>query len=310
MNPAPSSGIRRNRSCTSAASISLQAVAVHAVPLQLTPGLRGETVLQRASHACLDHLLRNEQAGRAGDAEGIHQMRVAMRRLRAVLSTFAPLLPPEPRRWASEELRWLADVLSEARDLDVFASSLLTPARAGLPASSEFERLAEAIERRRRSAHADANVAISSPRYAASVQALKNWVDGCAWSANGNVEDLRQPIGEIAPKLLEPCRRRAKKRCKGFSDQTDEERHQLRIALKKLRYAAEVLGSLYDPAKTSQFNQRVKRLQDDLGYINDVRVGRDIVANLADGEIRPASATPGAECWRGTSVALPTTNRS
>ena len=86
--------------------------------------------------------------------------------------------------------------------------------------------------------------------------------------------------------MLEPCRRRAKKRSKGFSDQTDEERHQLRIALKKLRYAAEVLGSLYDPAETKEFNQRVKRLQDDLGYINDVRVGRDIVANLAGGEAR------------------------
>ena len=157
MRAAPSSGIKRNRGCTRAASISLRAVAVHPVPLKLTPGLRGETVLQGAGHACLDHLLRNERAGRAGDAEGIHQMRVAMRRLRAVLATFAPLLPPQPRRWASDELRWLADVLGEARDLDVFASSLLAPARAGLPASSEFERLAKAIERRRRSAQADAS---------------------------------------------------------------------------------------------------------------------------------------------------------
>jgi CHAD domain-containing protein len=163
----------------------------------------------------------------------------------------------------------------------VFTSSLLTPARASLPASSEFERLARAIERRRRSAHAVAREAIGSTRYAASVQALKNWVDGCEWRTNGEVEDLRRPIGELAPILLEPCRRRAKKRSRAFSDQTEEERHELRIALKKLRYAAELLGSLYDPAETGQFNQRIKRLQDDLGDINDLRVGRDIVASLA-----------------------------
>jgi CHAD domain-containing protein len=208
-------------------------------------------------------------------------MRVAVRRLRAVLSTFARLLPPKPRRWASDELRWLAEALSEARDLDVFTSSLLTPARASLPVSSEFERLARAIERRRRSAHAVAREAIGSIRYAASVQALKNWVDRREWRTSGEVEDLRRPIGELAPILLEPCRRRAKKRSKGFSDQTGEERHQLRIALKKLRYASELLGSLYEPAEARQFIERVKRLQDDLGEINDVRVGRDIVASLA-----------------------------
>jgi len=76
-----------------------------------------------------------------------------------------------------------------------------------------------------------------------------------------------------------------KKRSKGFSDQTEEERHQIRIALKELRYAAELLGSLYEPAETREFNQRVKRLQDDLGDINDVRVGRDIVASLAGSDV-------------------------
>ena len=53
------------------------------------------------------------------------------------------------RRSASNELRWIAEALSEARNLDVFASSVLAPARAALPAASEFERLAMAIDRRR-----------------------------------------------------------------------------------------------------------------------------------------------------------------
>jgi CHAD domain-containing protein len=63
----------------------------------------------------------------------------------------------------------------------------------------------------------------------------------------------------------------------------------LRIALKKLRYSAELLSGLYEPAETRQFVQRLKRLQDDLGDINDVRVARDIVGTLA----RPGSRKTG-----------------
>ncbi len=74
------------------------AKAVHAVALDVHVGLSAETVLRRVGRACLDHLLRNEDAALAGDADGIHQMRVAVRRLRAVLSAFAPLLPKEQRR--------------------------------------------------------------------------------------------------------------------------------------------------------------------------------------------------------------------
>jgi CHAD domain-containing protein len=254
---------------------------VHAAPLDLHPELSAEAALQRIGRACLDHMLRNEDAALAGDPEGIHQMRVAVRRLRAILSTFAPLLPRDQRRWASDELRWLADSLGETRNLDVFAADLLRPAREALPPASEFERLAAAVERRRCAAHKDAVKAISSTRYTEAVLALLRWFDGCEWRAEGDAARLGQPVGQIAPLLLERCRRQALKRARHFADQSPAKRHRLRIALKKLRYAVELLGSLYDPADTKQFTQRLKRLQEDLGAINDVRVGRAIVASLA-----------------------------
>jgi CHAD domain-containing protein len=63
----------------------------------------------------------------------------------------------------------------------------------------------------------------------------------------------------------------------------------LRIALKKLRYATDVLAELYPPAAVERFAKRLKRLQDDLGDANDVRVGRDIVADLAKSSRRGAA---------------------
>lgn len=261
------------------------AKAVHAPPLGLSAGLTAEAVLRRAGRAGLEHLLANEDAVLAGNAEGIHQMRVAIRRLRAVLSTFAPLLPPEQRRWASRELRWFADILGEPRNLDVFADELLRPARAALPDASEFERLALAAERRRRAAQASVVKAISSRHYTETLLALMRWFDGYEWCLAESTA-LQEPVEVIAPVLLDRCRRRTEKRAGNFAGQSAKKRHRLRIALKKLRYTAELFASLYDAAATKQFIHRLKRLQDDLGAANDVRVARDIIAGLAPADKR------------------------
>jgi CHAD domain-containing protein len=170
-------------------------------------------------------------------------------------------------------------VLGETRNLDVFASELL-PARAALPVASEFDRLSRAAEQRRRVAHAGVIKAISSIHYTQALLGLLRWLDSEDW----NLPDatmLCEPIEVLAPMLLDRCRTQAIKRSKDFARQSAKKRHRLRIALKKLRYAAELLGGLYDAIETRQFIQRLKRLQDDLGRANDVRVARDIVASLA-----------------------------
>jgi triphosphatase len=258
------------------------AKAAHAEALDLHADLSAETVLRRIGRACLDHLLRNEDAALAGDAEGIHQMRVAVRRLRAILSAFAPLLPRDQRRWASGELRWFADTLGEARNLDVFATGLLPPARAALPIASEFERLSLTAEKHRRAARVEVAKAIQSTRYTGALLGLLRWLDGREWH-NGASEALQQAIGAVAPLLLDRCRDKVKRRSKDFAEQSAKKRHRLRIALKQMRYAAELLSGLYDAVETRHFIQRLKRLQDDLGDANDVRVARDLVAALAPG---------------------------
>jgi CHAD domain-containing protein len=233
-----------------AAGTSPAGKPAHAKVLELAPGMSSEAVLQRAGRACLDHLLRNEESALSGDTEGIHQMRVAERRLRAILAAFAPALPKKARRWASRELRWLADVLGEARNIDVFSASLLQPARAALPGTGGFKRLAMATRNRRKAAHAAVVEAINSARFKESVLAMLQWFDEREWHTRGDLDDLQRPIGELAPILLDRCRHQAKKHAKHFARQSAKQRHQLRIALKKLRYAAELLGSLYDPAET------------------------------------------------------------
>ncbi len=256
------------------------AKGVHAEPVALHPRMTGEAVLRRVGRACLKHLLANERAVLAGDAEGIHQMRVAVRRLRAVLSAFASLLPVEQRRWASNELRWFADILGESRNLDVFAGPLLRPAREALPSASEFERLALAAERHRCTLQATVVRAVLSTHYTEALLALMRWFDGYEWCLAESAA-LQELIEVLAPALLDHCLQQSEKRARNFAEQSAKKRHRLRIALKKLRYAAELFASLYDAGTAKQFIQRLKRLQDDLGDANDVRVARDVVESLA-----------------------------
>ena len=122
--------------------------------------------------------------------------------------------------------------------------------------------------------------AISSTRYTQTLLAMLRWIDGDDWLGEDG-QALRQPIEAVAAILLDRCVTRAHKRARDFPAQSAKKRHKLRIALKKLRYAAELFAGLYDAAAARQFIQRLKRLQDDLGDANDVRVARDIVEDLS-----------------------------
>src|ERR1700730_13595342 len=130
--------------------------------------------------------------------EGIHQMRVAVRRLRAILSTFGKLLPESERRRASEELRWLADALGPARNLDVFETSLLAPAQRARKADGAFEPLMAQAERQRRAAYRKAARAIRSTRYTGLMLRLLRWFASCGWRKGDGPRGRRQPSDAIA----------------------------------------------------------------------------------------------------------------
>ena len=102
--------------------------AVHASAVDLDPEMSAGAALRRIARSCAEQIVGNEAAVLAGMPEGVHQMRVGVRRLRAILSAFAPLLPKDEYRRLSDELRWLGNVLGVARNLDVFADGLVAPA--------------------------------------------------------------------------------------------------------------------------------------------------------------------------------------
>ncbi|MBV9151356.1 MAG: CHAD domain-containing protein [Alphaproteobacteria bacterium] len=253
--------------------------AAYGEPPALDPAQSGDAALRQIGLAGLDNIVRNEAAVLAGLDQGIHQMRVSVRRLRAALSAFRELLPEHQRRWASAELRWLADALGPARNLDVFEATLLKPVSDN-PDTLALKTLRRAVQRQRRAAYRDAARAVRSARYAELMLNLSRWFETCGWRIGDHAARLEQPIGIISRHALQHRWRAAKRRSKGFAAQSSGQRHRLRIALKKLRYNAEALAVLYHRDDADRFIRRVKRLQDGLGHANDLCVGHDILAGL------------------------------
>src|SRR3979490_279886 len=195
--------------------------AVRVGPVALDPAMSVEAALERIGRRCLAHLLSNEHAALAGEPEGIHQMRVAVRRLRSALLALKRALPIKHYRWASEELRWLAHARGPVRNWDIFAACLLRPVAYALPAGPGFGGLTGATERRRRSALDQAKQAVVSERYTESMLRLLRWFVARGWRDQHISEHavvLLTRIVDVAPDLIARHHRKACKRSKKFEE--------------------------------------------------------------------------------------------
>jgi CHAD domain-containing protein len=229
-------------------------------------------------------LLANEAVVEDGtDPEGVHQARVAVRRTRAALSAFKPVIERGPRKPLARKLRWLQQALGPARDWDVFLEETLGPVLKAAPESEGLRGLEKRSAKRRTKGYKQALKAIHSKRYQRLLIALEGWV----FTDNPDAE--RRAVGGFAQDLLE-ARYRAVL-TDGGADPTalpTEALHRLRIEIKKLRYAVEFFRSLYAPDEVAGFLQAVKKLQDCLGGLNDAVVAHRLLQDLAGGAEDPA----------------------
>ena len=202
--------------------------ATTAEPLSLVPSMTVEAVLQITCRACVWHLVSNERAALAGNAEAIHQMRVAVRRLRSVLAAVRSMLPAKQYQWVKDELRWLAGSLGPARNWDVFAMDLLAPVRCVLHTGSDLGNLVEMATQRQQAAYTAARSTIASRRYSEAILNTVRWFETHRWRdqpVSEHSAPLFSTIAEIAPPIIERRWRQAIKRSKHFAGSSLDERH-------------------------------------------------------------------------------------
>ncbi len=254
----------------------------------LVPATTAEEALAEIVLGCVEHLRANEACVLArAHEEGVHQIRVATRRLRSCLSLFRDLVPNEQRKYLNRELRWLIGEFGPARDWDVFLGEVLGPVIQDLPDEPGVAVLRERAERHCDKGYERAQSALRSRRYFGSMMLVRAWAEGRSWH-EGNAPEanqkMRGPAIDVAHDLLEQHYQAVVGTGEDFDALSDEKRHELRIEIKKMRYATEFFRSLYPKQQSAEFVNALKTLQDDLGANNDIAVARDLLAGLTKNE--------------------------
>lgn len=244
-----------------------------------------EDGLERILTSCVTHWLANHAAVQDGrDPEGVHQMRVALRRLRSALTIFEDVLPAADREWLQREAKFLIGGLAGARDWDVFVEELLRPVRAARPDDEGLTILEEAVSRQRRLAYERAWQTLGSPRYLKFALELEAWLSERGWQRRERPDSLERKLIELADEVLDRRHRKAIKLGRKFDRLSDDALHRLRISLKKVRYATEFFAALYGKGETKPYLASLRRLQDDLGHLNDLAVAEARLTALCAGQ--------------------------
>ena len=255
-------------------------------PLQLSPSASFDDMIAAVIASCLAHFTVNWASLRDSDApESVHQLRVALRRLRCALGIFRKRIVLPELDDIRTRARNIASALGPARECDVFRQNALTgPFRDQPNRLAAAARLFEAVEARRVESYTKARRVIDEPATSLFVLDIQSLLETRSWRSALAAEDLALLTArarDFAADVLDRFRRRALKRGKHLPDMPDEERHELRIALKNLRYAAEFFGGLFENEKSLRsFQRQISELQEDLGAHNDAVTAEAFIASL------------------------------
>ena len=240
--------------------------------------------VRRIIGAALGHLLANQPASTAGGIEGVHQMRVGVRRLRTVLVLFGKHLEPHALRHFDAELKRLGQVLGNARDWDVFCTQILPEAEKDENAKGWVKLLRTPAEGSRRAAHRELEEEFARPAITALMLGMAAWAEpDDAGSPMAGDDALNRPIRKLAHVLLERMARRVAKKGGDPRRRSAEQLHDLRKALKKLLYSADCLAAVDSPKRVKQHQKASKRLLMLLGAGTDAAMAGTLAMRLCAG---------------------------
>jgi triphosphatase len=264
--------------------------AVHASKISLPRKASLADAFQVIGRSVLRHIAANEPAVLVGQPDGVHQMRVGVRRLRAAIWVFSELLRCKQTEMIKQDLKWLAGKLGPVRDLDVFLDTKIKRLAGSEPPIAGLADLRRELEYRRALAAEAARTAVASSRYRLLIFNALEWIEDGAWLKRSRADGKRS-IKSFAVDLFERRTKTTRKRAKKVRKLGVHDRHKLRIAMKKLRYTIYFFESLFGgsaKAKAlSRYRDHVESLQDKLGALNDIAVHHKLVTKLAtDGDER------------------------
>ncbi len=263
-----------------------------AAPVALKPSQTTESAAASVLRGCLDQIAGNAAAAALGDApEGPHQLRVGLRRLRTAAAVFGPVLGGPVLSELEAQAQALAATVGAVRDLDVLAEELVAPMADADPG---FMALSAALAARSRAARAAVRARLAAPETVALILDLGGFVEARGWLRPADFDqtaDLARPVILTARKALDRRWRKAAHLGAQIDELEGEARHDLRKALKKLRYTIEFFETLWPKKKVKPFLSLLKTLQDDFGAMQDLLMAETVLL----GPDAPAARDPAAQ---------------
>ena len=243
------------------------------------PGTAALKAALKKQHA---RMLAHDPGVRLGDTpEDVHQLRIATRRVRAVLRAARPFFTDDRGEIARSELAWLADLLGDVRDLDVLIGRIRDErARLDLPTQPGAAHVADLLVAEREAARGRLLNAMRTKRYARLLVRIEELVE------NPPLEENDVPVEKLVRREFKKLRRAA---AALDAHPTDDELHKVRVRVKRARYAAEVVEAEAGKPAT-RFIRQTKRLQDVAGELQDAVVAEDRLRALSERVEEPIAA--------------------
>lgn len=252
-----------------------------------------ETVARDIFRDCLAQIAQNMVVvADSDDAEGPHQLRVGLRRLRTAFGVFGPSLGKDALTPLSDEAQRLGKVVGSLRDIDVLIGEVVAEAAGtGLDAEAR-DALRGALETRRTRLRQDVRRALAGPEAAGFLFDLGGMVEGRGFLAPSDysqTERLAAPVGSRAGALLDARLRDVRKRGRRIRKLDTDALHELRKDLKKLRYAADIFAPIFPGTRVAAYIRELKSLQDSFGHLNDAAMAAEALTGTdAPGRSDPA----------------------
>jgi triphosphatase len=243
---------------------------------------RAETLadmLKTLIWSCLQHFQSNLRGAMGSDDdEYLHQMRVALRRLRVVLRMAEKVRADVQLAELRNDISALCVALGHIREWDVFIAQTVQPMCARMAGHAGLQALLAASERQRAASYAALRSTTQAREFQRLLLRFAIWMNGPYWRRQAETALLAHDFAT----------RRLNKLAKGFARSGQQlntadaaQLHALRILAKKLRYSAEFFAALYNEQKTRPYVAALSEVQEVLGQINDVAVAHRILEGLA-----------------------------
>ncbi|MGQ9371924.1 CYTH and CHAD domain-containing protein [Azospirillum sp. A39] len=267
-------------------------------PVALSPlATVGDAFRHIVRHA-LRQLLANEACALAdADAEGVHRIRIALRRLRVALRLFRDVIASDEAPRLRRDARWLSDRLRPLRRWDVVLTGAVAPLAGAGDSPAGLAALEAAVREARDGPAAAAVAALRSARCSGLVLALGAWLEEGRWHADAGAPAralLDRPATELARPWLDAHHARARRAGKAAASAAARER--LRRRLRRLRYAVAFFRGLYAPGAVRAYAEALDAVLVALDVQHDADLARRLLARLAPSG--PAADAAGAALRR------------